>query len=169
MQTNGIHYWASQPPDWLTDSLTWWPTDSIPPQKLFIKAVMVCSLKESWCKPWLPTVDFGLEYVLHFFSIYGILKSKEEQSMQLTVNFPDSLPDLLQETKQEFEFEVKMALAAKLFQMKRISSGIAASIVGIPRTTFLLNLHKFGVPMIDLDKDELISDVKNAWKKKDSY
>ena len=82
--------------------------------------------------------------------------------MQLTVEFPDSLPDLLQETKQEFEFEVKMALAAKLFQMKRISSGIAASIVGIPRTTFLLNLHKYGVPMIYLEKDELISDVKNA-------
>ncbi|UCH95685.1 MAG: UPF0175 family protein [Candidatus Aminicenantes bacterium] len=82
--------------------------------------------------------------------------------MQLTVDFPDSLPDLLQETKQEFEFEVKMALAAKLFQMKRISSGIAASIVGVPRTVFLLNLHKYGIPMIDLDKDELISDVKNA-------
>ena len=82
--------------------------------------------------------------------------------MQLTVDFPDSLPDLLQETKKEFEFEVKMALVAKLFQMKRISSGIAASIIGVPRTVFLLNLHKYGVPMIDLDKDELISDVKNA-------
>jgi len=43
--------------------------------------------------------------------------------MQLTVDFPDRLPDVLQETKEEFEFEVKMALAAKLFQMKRISSG----------------------------------------------
>ncbi|MGD2088384.1 MAG: UPF0175 family protein [Candidatus Aminicenantes bacterium] len=82
--------------------------------------------------------------------------------MQLTVDFPDSLPDLLQETKKEFEFEVKMALVAKLFQMKRISSGIAASIIGVPRTVFLLNLHKYGVPIIDLDKDELISDVKNA-------
>ena len=79
--------------------------------------------------------------------------------MQLTVDFPDSLPDLLQETKQEFEFEVKMALAAKLFQMKRISSGIAASIVGVPRTVFLLNLHKYGVPMIDLNKGELISEL----------
>ena len=82
--------------------------------------------------------------------------------MQLTVNFPDRLPDVLQETKEEFEFEVKMALAAKLFQMKRISSGMAASVVGVPRTVFLLSLHKYGVPMINLDKDELISDVKNA-------
>ncbi|NIM10497.1 MAG: UPF0175 family protein [Candidatus Aminicenantes bacterium] len=82
--------------------------------------------------------------------------------MELTVNFPDTLPDLLQETKEQFKFEAKMALAVKLFQMKRISSGMAASLVGIPRTTFLLSLHRYGVPMIDLDEEELISDVKNA-------
>ncbi len=82
--------------------------------------------------------------------------------MQLMVNFPDTLPDLLQETKEQFAFEAKMALAVKLFEMKRISSGMAASLVGIPRTSFLLNLHKYGVPMIDLDEDELLSDVKNA-------
>jgi predicted HTH domain antitoxin len=79
--------------------------------------------------------------------------------MQLTIDLPDSLPDLLQQTKQEFEFEMKMALAAKLFQMKRISSGTAASMVGLPRVAFLLNLHKYGVPMVDLPKDELISDI----------
>ena len=82
--------------------------------------------------------------------------------MQLMVNFPDTLPDLLQETKEQFEFEAKMALAVKLFEMKRISSGMAASLVGIPRTHFLLALHKYGVPMIDLDEEELLSDVKNA-------
>ena len=82
--------------------------------------------------------------------------------MQLTVNFPDTLPDLLQETKERFEFEAKMALAVKLFEMKRISSGMAAALVGIPRALFLLTLHKYGVPMIDLDEEELLSDVKNA-------
>jgi len=82
--------------------------------------------------------------------------------MQLTIDFPDSLPDLLQETKEQFKYETKMALAVKLFQMKRISSGWAASLVGIPRTAFLLNLHRYGVPMIDIDEEELLSDVKNA-------
>jgi predicted HTH domain antitoxin len=96
------------------------------------------------------------------FSHLWYFEIKEVKIMQLTVNFPDRLPDVLQETKEEFEFEVKMALAAKLFQMKRISSGMAASVVGVPRIVFLLSLHKYGVPMIDLDKDELISDVKNA-------
>lgn len=82
--------------------------------------------------------------------------------MQVTLDFPDTLPDLLQETKEQFRIETKMALAVKLFQMKRISSGMAASLVGIPRTTFLLSLHKYGVPMIDLDEEELISDMTNA-------
>lgn len=82
--------------------------------------------------------------------------------MQLTIDLPDTLPDLLQETKKEFEFETRMALAAKLFQMKRISSGIAASMVGVPRTTFLLDLHKYGIPMIYLTSEELLSDVANA-------
>ncbi len=82
--------------------------------------------------------------------------------MQLTVNLPDTLPDLLQVTKLQFELEIKMALAAQLFRMKRISSGIAANIVGIPRTQFLLELHKYGVPAIDLSEEELLSDMKNA-------
>ncbi len=82
--------------------------------------------------------------------------------MQLTMNLPDALPDLLQVTKRQFEVEVKMALAAQLFRMKRISSGMAAQIVGIPRTQFLLQLHKYGIPAIDLSEDELLSDMKNA-------
>jgi predicted HTH domain antitoxin len=82
--------------------------------------------------------------------------------MQLTIDFPDTLPDLLHETKDQFSSEVKMALAVKLFQMKRLSSGMAAALVGMPRTTFLLNLHRFNVPMIDLDEEELLADVKNA-------
>ena len=76
--------------------------------------------------------------------------------------YPDNLPDALLETREEFEKEAKMALAVKLFEMKRISSGIAAKIAGMNRVAFLLELHKYGVPMIDLTEEELLSDLKNA-------
>jgi len=46
--------------------------------------------------------------------------------------------------------------------MKRISSGLAAQLAGIDRVTFLLNLHRYGVAMIDLTEEELISDLANA-------
>jgi predicted HTH domain antitoxin len=82
--------------------------------------------------------------------------------MQLVIDYPALLPDVLQQTRSEFEQEARMAMAVKLFEMKRLSSGMAAKLAQMERVEFLLNLHRYGVPMIDLDEDELLSDVQNA-------
>jgi len=82
--------------------------------------------------------------------------------MQLIIDYPERLPDALQQSRSEFEQEAKMAMAVKLFEMKRLSSGIAAKMAGLDRVTFLLNLHRYGVAMIDLDEDDLLSDLENA-------
>jgi len=82
--------------------------------------------------------------------------------VQFIINVPDSLPDALQETPAEFEREARMAMAVKLFERKRISSGIAGRLVGLERVEFLLELQRYGVPMIDLDEAELLSDEANA-------
>ena len=81
---------------------------------------------------------------------------------QIKIDYPKTLPDVLQQTATEFEAEARMAMAVKLFEMKRISSGIAAQLAGVDRVSFLLGLHRFGVPMIDLEKEELLSDIENA-------
>ena len=81
---------------------------------------------------------------------------------KLLINYPESLPDILQESIEQFEQEAKMAMAVKLFEMKRISSGIAAKLAGIDRISFLLRLSHYGVSMISLESPELISDIKNA-------
>lgn len=81
---------------------------------------------------------------------------------KLTINYPETLPDLLQESRDQFEQEAKMALAVKLFELKRIPSGTAAELAGIDRVAFLLKLHEFGVPMIDFDESELARDLGNA-------
>ena len=82
--------------------------------------------------------------------------------MQLVVEYPSSLPDVLQETPEQFEKEARMAMVVKLFEMKRLSSGMAAELVGMDRISFLFSLHRYGVPMIDLDETELEVDMKNA-------
>ncbi len=81
---------------------------------------------------------------------------------QLTIDYPDTLPDFLQETSEQFEREAKMAMAVKLFEMKRISSGVAASLVGMDRVSFLLQLQQYGISMLDIDQEELLSDIVNA-------
>jgi predicted HTH domain antitoxin len=82
--------------------------------------------------------------------------------VKLVVNYPQQLPDSLQQSIEQFEYEAKMALAVKLFELKRISSGIAAQLVGIDRVTFLLELHRYQVAVHDLTDNELIADVKSA-------
>ena len=81
---------------------------------------------------------------------------------QLMVEYPESLPDLLQESRDEFEREAKLAMALKMFEMKRLSSGQAAQLAGMGRVQFLLSLHNYGIPMIDLPDDELEMDLENA-------
>ena len=81
---------------------------------------------------------------------------------QLSIQYPKNWLDALQLTRTSFEEEIKMAMAVKLFEMKRLSSGMAAKLAGVSRVTFLLSLHKYGVPMIDIEEDELIADIENA-------
>ncbi len=82
--------------------------------------------------------------------------------MQLIVNYPEKLPDALQQSPAQFEQEAKMATAVKLYELKRISSGTAASLIGMERVEFLLALHRYGVAVIDLGAEELQSDFDNA-------
>ncbi|MBI4537415.1 MAG: UPF0175 family protein [candidate division NC10 bacterium] len=46
-------------------------------------------------------------------------------------------------------------VAAKLYELGRLSSGKSAELCGMDRVTFLLSLHRVGVPAIDLDEREM--------------
>ena len=81
------------------------------------------------------------------------------------IEYPATLPDALQKTPAEFEREARLAMAVKLFEMKRLSSGQAALLAGIDRTTFLMQLSEQGVAMIDLPLEELADDVRHAGQK----
>ena len=82
--------------------------------------------------------------------------------MEMVIEYPKRLPDALQQTRAEFEQDARMAMAAKLFEMGRLSSGTAARLAGVDRVTFLLNLHRYGVAMIDLTEEELLTDLAHA-------
>ena len=82
--------------------------------------------------------------------------------MQLLVDIPTYLPDAAQCTPQQYMQDAKLAMAIKLFEMKRLSSGMAALLIGITRVQFLGELNRFGVSMIDLDENELAQDILNA-------
>jgi predicted HTH domain antitoxin len=83
-------------------------------------------------------------------------------SLQLTIDYPENFPDAIGKTREQFEQEAKWAMAIKLFELKQLSSGMAATLIGVERVTFLLKLNDYGVSMIDLSEEELLLDLNNA-------
>ena len=83
-------------------------------------------------------------------------------ALAIKIPYPESMPDALQETPEEFERGAKIAMAVKLFEMKKLSSGMAASLLGMERVAFILLLHHYNVAAIDLTEEELLGDLQNA-------
>ena len=82
--------------------------------------------------------------------------------MHIVLDIPATLPDAIGSTPQQFAKEAKMAMAVKLYELKRLSSGMAASLVGMNRVEFIEELHRYGVALIDISSDELADDVLHA-------
>ncbi len=68
----------------------------------------------------------------------------------------------MQRSPEEFARDAKMAMAVKFDEMKRLSSGMAAQLAGVSRVEFLLELHRYGVAVIDLTAEEISSDTATA-------
>ena len=81
---------------------------------------------------------------------------------KITIKYPEKMPDAMHLSPKQFEKEAKIAMAVKLFEMKKLSSGMAAQIADMDRVNFLLILWQYNVNMIDYEAEELEGDIKNA-------
>ena len=80
---------------------------------------------------------------------------------QISVSYPESLAFSLKMQKSEFEQEIKTASLVKFYELGKISSGLAAKILGISRIDFLDRLSAYGVSVY-ANEDELEADIINA-------
>jgi predicted HTH domain antitoxin len=62
----------------------------------------------------------------------------------------------------EFEREAALLLAAKLYDLGRLSSGRAAQLCGMGRVDFLLALRRVGVSISNLREEDLAGEVAFA-------
>ena len=53
-------------------------------------------------------------------------------------------------------------LVVKLYEMGRVTTGMAARLVGAARVSFMFELDRFGLSPMDVDADESAQDMANA-------
>jgi predicted HTH domain antitoxin len=80
----------------------------------------------------------------------------------LTIPYPDDLLLSLKKNPQEFEAEARLLLAVKLYEMGRVSTGVAAQLAGMGRVAFMFELAHFGLSPMGQEPEELAEDYANA-------
>jgi predicted HTH domain antitoxin len=75
--------------------------------------------------------------------------------LQVTFEVPEDTSLALKVSPEALAHELQLAAAVKLYELRRLSSGAAAGLAGMPRTVFLMRLADYGVNTFELDADEL--------------
>ncbi len=82
---------------------------------------------------------------------------------KIAVEYPASLANTLRLSGKEFETEIKTSSLVKLFELGRVSSGVAARVLGMSRVEFLELLARYNVSVFGTyDTNELDDDAANA-------
>jgi len=78
----------------------------------------------------------------------------------ILIEYPNFLANSMRMNENDFETEIKVSGLVKLFELGKVSSGIAAKALKISRVEFLELLAKYKVNFLNFD--ELDSDFENA-------
>ena len=80
----------------------------------------------------------------------------------LPITIPEGLPQALKMSDEEFLKEASILLAAKLYELGKVSLGVAAEIASTDRLTFLGLLGRYGVAAINLRDEQVTREIEAA-------
>jgi predicted HTH domain antitoxin len=79
--------------------------------------------------------------------------------MTLTIEIPEGLETAVSTTRQEFEAQIRLMAALKMFELGKLSSGKAAQLAGISRVEFFEMCGRYQVSIINYSADELEAEL----------
>jgi len=73
----------------------------------------------------------------------------------IEIEYSETIPAVLNISPEMFEQEARLALAIKLYEMGRLTSGQAARLAGVSRVTFLIDCRRYGAVSVEWDQTEI--------------
>ncbi len=80
----------------------------------------------------------------------------------LTIEYGDDVLLGVGLSPKEFTEEARFLLAAKLYELGKLTSGQAAKLCGKGRVDFLLSLQRTGIPMCNLRPEDVDEELRFA-------
>lgn len=77
----------------------------------------------------------------------------------ITVDLPESIQQALNRTSGEMSRDVKLYAALMLYQLGKLSSGLAAEMAGLSRVEFLELCGEYGISVFQYSPDELAAEL----------
>lgn len=79
----------------------------------------------------------------------------------LSFSYPDDLLITSGKSPQALEAELAFLLAAKLFELRRLSLGKAAALCSMSKLQFMYELGRLQIPIINLDDDQIADELRD--------
>lgn len=80
----------------------------------------------------------------------------------LTIEYPPEILWAMQEQPEEFAKDARILLAVKLYELGKLSIGLAAKLAGVSRETFFFLLGRYSLSPFGTSPDELDEDAAHA-------
>ncbi|MGF1496845.1 MAG: UPF0175 family protein [Elainellaceae cyanobacterium] len=82
--------------------------------------------------------------------------------MNITIDLPESVFSALRKAPPEFVQEMRIAAAAKWYELGEVSQGKAAEIAGLSRSDFIQALARYQVSVLQYSAEELAEEMQDV-------